>query len=94
MKSVNIAALKARLSAYLDDVRRGEEIIVRDRKKAIARIIPLSTDTLDEEEDLLAAEGLLRPPRARFDRAFWNLSAPRLKGATAARAVTRDRDER
>ena len=41
MKSVNIAELKDRLSLYLSRVKAGEEIVIRDRDRAIARIVPL-----------------------------------------------------
>ena len=34
MKSVNIAQLKNRLSSYLNEVRAGEEIVIRDRESA------------------------------------------------------------
>lgn len=40
MKSVGIAELKARLSRYLLEVRRGRSLIVMDRQTPIARIIP------------------------------------------------------
>ena len=41
MKSVNIAELKNRLSVYINDVKAGEEILVRDRNQPVARIVPL-----------------------------------------------------
>jgi len=45
---VKIAELKARLSAYLDAVRRGRTVIILDRKTPIARIVPLA----DPADDL------------------------------------------
>ena len=41
MKSVRIADLKARLSAYLRSVRRGETLTVLDRETPVARIVPI-----------------------------------------------------
>ena len=38
--SVNIAKLKAQLSRYLRSVRRGEEVIVTDRERRIAKVVP------------------------------------------------------
>ncbi len=46
MKSVQISVLKAHLSSYLAEVRRGETVIVCDRATPIARLAPL-----DEGED-------------------------------------------
>ena len=52
MKSVNIADLKNHLSAYLNDVKGGEEILVRDRNRPVAKIVPL-TRSKDEDEELV-----------------------------------------
>ena len=41
MTTVGTAALKAHLSEHLQSVRRGETIIVLDRKEAIAHIVPV-----------------------------------------------------
>lgn len=65
MRSVNIGALKNQLSAYLQYVRRGEEVIVRDRDKPVARIVPYKPDAargFTEEELHLAGIGVLKLP--------------------------------
>jgi antitoxin (DNA-binding transcriptional repressor) of toxin-antitoxin stability system len=41
MTSIGTAALKAHLSEHLQAVRRGETIIVLDRREPIARIVPI-----------------------------------------------------
>jgi prevent-host-death family protein len=38
---VNIAQLKARFSEYLRAVREGQEITIKDRDRAVAKIVPL-----------------------------------------------------
>jgi prevent-host-death family protein len=45
MKQVGIAELKDRLSEYLRAVEDGAEVIVLDRKRPIARIVPIVTPT-------------------------------------------------
>jgi prevent-host-death family protein len=40
MKTVRIAELKARLSEYLREVRRGQTITVLDRETPVARLVP------------------------------------------------------
>ena len=42
MKRTNVSGLKARLSAYLADVRGGETVIVCDRNHPIARLVPVA----------------------------------------------------
>ncbi|HTX77771.1 MAG TPA: type II toxin-antitoxin system prevent-host-death family antitoxin [Terracidiphilus sp.] len=62
MKTVNIGALKNNLSAYLQEVRNGEEVIVKDRKKPIARIVPIRAEEFSDEELYLASIGVLKLP--------------------------------
>ena len=95
MPSVGIGELKNRLSAYLDKVRRGEEVIVRDRSRPFAKIVPLAgADDLEQEDAKLVAAGLLRPPEESFSRGFWSIRAPRLDARIVAAAISADRDER
>jgi prevent-host-death family protein len=44
MISVGIKELKDKLSGYVDKVRHGEEIVVTDRGKEIALVIPISRE--------------------------------------------------
>ena len=62
MKTVNIAELKAHLSAHIQLVRDGEEVLVCDRNKPVARIIPCRLDEDSEQEQRLVANGLLKLP--------------------------------
>lgn len=51
MQTVNIAALRNNLSAYLEQVKNGSELIVKYRNRPIARLVPLSKgENLDAEE--------------------------------------------
>jgi prevent-host-death family protein len=62
MKTVNIGTLKNQLSAYLQHVKNGEEVIVRDRKKPIARIVPIKSTDFTDEELYLASIGVMILP--------------------------------
>lgn len=93
MRSVNIAELKNRLSEYLHQVREGEEIIVRDRNRPIAKISPLNTDGLSEEKRRLVAAGRMRPAERPLPASFWSLPAPRVSLRRAVAAVIADRKE-
>lgn len=87
MKSVNIAELKNRLSVYLNDVKAGEEILVRDRNQPVARIVPLARSR-DEDEELLvlASQGKLRLGEGVLEESFWKMPAPRVSAAALRRA--------
>jgi antitoxin (DNA-binding transcriptional repressor) of toxin-antitoxin stability system len=58
MKKVKIAALKARLSEHLRQVRRGETYAVMDRETPIARLVPYGA----ESESLRVRKPLRRVP--------------------------------
>lgn len=51
MKEVKISELKAKLSGYLATVRRGESVLVTDRRTPIALLVPY-----EEMEDRLTIE--------------------------------------
>jgi prevent-host-death family protein len=58
---VGVRELRDHLSRYLDRVRDGEEVVVTERGRPIARITPLSsTGRLDR----LIAEGVVTPARS------------------------------
>ncbi|MFP5228507.1 MAG: type II toxin-antitoxin system Phd/YefM family antitoxin [Acidobacteriota bacterium] len=95
MRTVNIGALKNQLSAYLQYVRRGEEVIVKDRNKPVARILPFETESLSEVEARLVAEGKLKLPERRMDwDEFFALPKANVPREVAVRAVTESRGDR
>jgi len=57
MTRVKVSELKARLSAYLADVRAGGEVLVCDRTTPIARLVPV-----DEGADDLVIVPESMPP--------------------------------
>jgi prevent-host-death family protein len=96
MKSVSIAKLKDNLSQYLEEVERGEEIIVRNRKRPVAVIVrPQVKET--EEEQSLVIEGKLRLPlkeaTPNFWKAFWSTAGIKASPFILANAVMEDRNE-
>ena len=94
MQTVNIADLKNNLSAWLEQVRNGEELVVKDRNRPIARLMPLAENLdLDVEEESLVAAGLMRLPLDQKNNDFLDFPAPEVS-LDIIRAVIRDeRDE-
>lgn len=94
MRTVNIAALKNGLSRYLNEVRHGEELLIRDRRIPIAKIVPLPQAAEPEAEEVaLAAAGKLRLPEAALPASFWSMPAPRVALRRIIAAVEAERDE-
>ena len=61
---VGIRELRADLSRFIKRVREGDEIVVTDRGKAVARIVPLDGQ---RKIDQLVAAGLVKPAKRRTD---------------------------
>jgi prevent-host-death family protein len=100
MQSVNIADLKNNLSHYLRQVREGNEIVIRDRDRVIARIVPAAPLTgYDEDLVELASLGKVRLPEIPLNRAdiaeILKRKLPRLKtmGKPAEKILKRIMDE-
>jgi prevent-host-death family protein len=93
MKTVGSRELKNRLGRYLALVGRGETIIVTDRGKPVARLVPPEPEpeTTYSVEDLLKrleAEGHLR----RGTRPFRRFKPIRVKGKPMSQMILEDRD--
>jgi prevent-host-death family protein len=52
MKTTNVSELKAKLSAFLAEVRRGGTVLVYDRSTPIARLVPFQ----EEPDELVLIE--------------------------------------
>jgi prevent-host-death family protein len=60
MTEVGVRELRNHLSQYLERIQRGEEVVVTDRGRAIARVLPLSGErTIDR----LVREGKVTPAK-------------------------------
>ncbi len=93
-RAVSIADLKNNLSAHLARVREGEEILVRDRKMPIAKIVPLTAADLPEEEAELVAEGKIRLPRKPLPATFWKTRIPMVPTNRLLELLREERDAR
>ncbi len=76
MISVKVSELKAKLSAYLARVKRGETVIVADRNTPIARLAPFET----EADDLAVIKSSSSPAELR-----------RIRGVRPKKAVNVDK---
>lgn len=74
MKSASVAELKAKLSEYLAAARRGEEVIVTDRGRPVARLSGLGgSQDWDARITDLVRDGLASPPQGKLPHDFWDL---------------------
>jgi antitoxin (DNA-binding transcriptional repressor) of toxin-antitoxin stability system len=86
--------LKNNLSAYLEKVKNGAELIVKDRNNPVARLSPLiAGEDIDAEEAALVAGGLMRLPIKKKSNDFLTLPAPRVRMDDIEAAIRAERDE-
>lgn len=94
MQTVNMADLKNNLSSWLEQVKNGEELIVKDRNTPIARVMPLAAgEDLDAEEESLVAAGLMRLPLSEKNDDFLDYPAPEVSLDQIRAATRAERDE-
>ena len=61
MTTVSISDLKANLSRYIREVRRGGEVQILDRGAPVARLVPPEAGDDEGIRERLIGTGLLRP---------------------------------
>jgi len=95
MKTAAVAKLKATLSEYLARVKAGEEVIVTERGKPIAKLVPLAYDTSGVPRDVLelARAGLVRLGSGTLPDNFWTMPRPRDRRGAAVKALVDARAE-
>jgi prevent-host-death family protein len=89
-KSAAVAKLKAALSEYLARVKAGEEVIVTERGRPIAKIVPVSHDAATQLAELARA-GLVRIGSGRLPRGFWRLPKPATTRGAGVKALLDER---
>ena len=94
MKNASVSKLKATLSACLAWVKAGEEVIVTERGKPIAKIIPLPQSASDPRSYLTSLEraGLARPGAGALPEDFWDLPRPKDAQGAGLQALLEERD--
>jgi prevent-host-death family protein len=92
MKTAAVSELKARLSEYLDQVKGGTEILITDRGKPVARLVPLSRSR-DLRESLVRMEkqGLIRIGSGKLPKNFWRMPRPDDSDGTVLQALLEER---
>lgn len=93
MLTAAVSRLKASLSELLARVKAGEELIVTERGRPVAKIMPLRRDPAGLPADLLELEraGLVRIGSGRLPRGFWALPRPKDRAGAAQRALLEER---
>jgi len=77
MKTAPVSQLKARLSEYLDQVKAGAEVVITDRGKTVARLVPVArNETIKTSLAKMEREGLVRSGTGRLPEGFFDMPRP------------------
>lgn len=94
MKKAGIREIKAHLSRYLKEVKKGDEIIITERGKAIAHIVSAGPnggkDKLYECLSLMSKRGLVKLPE-RWGKPAGRPQREAMRGSPVSDAVIEDR---
>lgn len=96
MPKVGIRKLKNSLSRYVRRAEAGERVLVTDRGRVVAALVPVSDageGRASSRYDELLAAGVVHPAR-QTGPMFKGIRTLRLRPGTAARLIDEDRGER
>ena len=92
MTTISVSELKANLSRYLREVRRGGDVQVLDRGLPVARLVPVTASDDRGIRNRLIGTGLLRPGTGRAASVLDD--PPLALGVSVSQAVSEDRTDR
>ena len=94
MKITTVSKLKASLSEYLRSVKAGEEVLVTERGRPIAKLTPAASfDLLADQLVEMEKQGFIKIGSGKLPKVFWDLPRPKDKKGLVLKSVLREREE-
>ena len=94
MKTATVSKLKASLSEYLRQVKAGEEVLVTERGRPIAKLTPaLGASALPKELVEMEKQGLVKIGRGKLPKDFWDLPRPKDPKGRVSQSLLHERDQ-
>ena len=95
MKTAKVSELKASLSKYVAHVKAGEEVIVTERGKPVAKLVPIPRDEDPEMERMreLERKGLVTLGTGKIPDDFWELPRAEDPEGLVLKALLEEREE-
>ena len=93
MKTAAVSEIKARLSEYLNQVKAGMEVLITDRGKPVARLVPVSrSKDLKESLTRMEKQGLIRLGSGKLPKDFWKIPRPEDPEYLVLKALLEERE--
>jgi prevent-host-death family protein len=94
MKTTTVSKLKASLSEYLRLVKAGEEVLVTERGRPVAKLTPAaSSDMLPDHLLEMEKQGFIKIGSGKLPKGFWDLPRPKDPKGLILKAALREREE-
>ena len=94
MKTTTVSQLKMSISACLRQVKAGEELLITEHGRPVARLLPVADiASLPEHLAEMEKKGLLKRAGKSLPEDFWDLPRPADPGAAMRSAVLKEREE-
>jgi len=91
--TTSVSDLKARLSEYLRNVRNGDEVVVTQHGRPIARVVPEDPAASETGLEHLEHAGLVRRGRGALPDDFWTRRRMKDPEGLLLDAVLNEREE-
>jgi prevent-host-death family protein len=93
MKTTAISELKARLSEYLDQVKAGSEVLITDRGKPVAKIVPVSGRNRPRQAlSKMEKKGVIKLGTGKLPKNFWTAKRGEDADGQLLRALIEERE--
>jgi prevent-host-death family protein len=93
MKTAAISEIKARLSDFLNQVKAGEEVLITDRGKPVARLSPLTqTRSFSTSQLSLEKLGLIRLGSGKLPKNIGTLPRAKDDAGLVLKALLEERE--
>jgi prevent-host-death family protein len=94
MKTTAVSKLKASLSEYLRSVKAGEEVLVTERGRPVAKLTPATTsDMLPDQLLEMEKHGFIKIGSGKLPKGFWDLPRPKDPNGLILKAALREREK-
>lgn len=94
MPTAAVSDLKARLSEYLKRVKGGAEILITDRGRPVARLVPVSSHKTKREALVqMEKQGLIKIGSGKLPKDFWSIPRPKDPKGAVRSALLEERKE-
>ncbi len=93
MKTAPVSELKAHLSEYLNQVKAGMEVLITDRGKPVARLVPIPrSKNLKESLVRMEKQGFIKLGSGKLSKDFWRMDRPDDPQGLVLKALLEERE--